>query len=234
MITTDEVTRRIKNSEQIVFVKYGDGELSCMMGHEGGNCDNDPYTPQLRIGLIQALYYYINSNNNNIFIGKWHDETLLNTFLQIYGLNNPQLTKYHLIMNDNDFFHNNSMYNFLKTIKETKRKKIILSNEKNYRMKELFNADTYIIVPPNNWFVDYSKYYEKVLSEITEDSILFTAAGQGSKVLIANILNVYPNLTCLDIGSSFDFLCQKNKSRAWEHTYDDEYNYYKELLPNNW
>jgi hypothetical protein len=234
MIDTDEVTRRIQSSEQIIFVKYGDGELSCMLGHQGENCDGDSYTQSLRIELIHALYIFINSNNTNIYVGKWHDERLLQHTLDLYNLGTPQLTRYHLIMNDNHFFNNSSMYNFLKTIQESSRKKIIVSNEKNIKMKYLFKADTYITVPPRNWFVDFNLFLEKVKSEICENCILFTAAGQGSKVLIANLLTEFPRITCLDIGSSFDFLCQKNKSRAWEHSYEDEYNYYKNLLPKDW
>jgi hypothetical protein len=234
MIDTDEVTRRIKNSEQIVFVKFGDGEMNCMLGYEGSNCDDDPYTPSLRNGLLNSLYYYTSCNNKNIFIGRWHDETIMNRILEAYEFNTPQFTRYHLIMNTNDFFKDNYMYEFLKSIQDTKRKKIVFSNEKNKRMKDLFKADTFITVPPRNWYVEYGKYFELIKNEITENCIVFTAAGQGSKVIVANLLMLFPNLTCLDIGSSFDFLCQKTKSRAWEHTYEDEYNYYKDLLPDNW
>jgi len=234
MITTNEVSRRIAESIQIVFIKYGDGETSCMLRHQGCNCDGDPYTAELGTGLLNSLKFYSSSNNMNIYIGDWHDNTVINSLLRSHQINSPQFANYHLIMNDDGAFGNDCMYNFLKTIQETPRKKIIISNEKNKKMKELFNANSYVTVPPNNWFVEFEKYFEIVKNEITDNCIVFTAAGQGSKVLVAELLKRFPSLTCLDIGSSFDFLCQKTKSRAWGHTYEDEYNYYKGILPENW
>ena len=74
--------------------------------------------------------------------------------------------------------------------------------------------------------------FEEVKSEITDNSILFTSAGQGSKVLIAELLKLFPNISCIDIGSSFDFLCQRRGTRdRGSYDYNRELIYYNDLLP---
>ena len=235
MITTEEVADRITKNEQVVFVKYGDGEINCMTGVQGCNCDGDNYTSYLGSGLVHSLAFYI--QHPEYYVGKWHGAegiARMQHVLNMLGMGEPNWADYHLVMNDNIFFQRKGMYELLQAIQNTKRKKIIFSNERNLRMKELFRADTYIIVPERNWFENFPSYYEKVVAELTTDCLVFTSAGQGSKVLIAQLLTAMPSISCIDFGSSFDFLCQKKKSRDWTHSYEQETEYYKDLLPQGW
>ncbi len=234
-ITTEEVASRIQENKQIVFVKYGDGEINCMTGMQGHNCDNDPYTPYLRNELIHSFIFYI--DHPEFYVGKWHgDEANLRmqSLLHMLDKKEPTWADYHLVMNDNYFYKRGGMFKLLQSIQLSPRKKIILSNEQNIRMKELFGADAYIVVPGNNWFEHFPHYFNQVVSELTPDCLVFTSAGMGSKVMIAELLKVMPTISCIDFGSSFDLLCRKKKSRWWDHTYEDETTYFKDLLPPNW
>lgn len=235
MVTTTEIANRIVRNEQIVFVKYGDGEINCMIGVQGSNCDGDKYTSFLGNGLIHSLIFYI--QHPQFFVGKWHGTEgiqHMKFIIESIKVGEPNWVDYHLVMNDNNFFQDQGMYSLLSAIQSSNRKKIIVSNERNIRMKELFGADSYIVVPEQNWSQDYPVYFKKVLAELTPDSLVFTSAGQGSKLLIAELLTIMPNISCIDFGSSFDFLCQKKKSRDWTHTYEQEIEYYKNLLPLGW
>jgi hypothetical protein len=235
MVTTEEVAQRIENNQQIVFVKYGDGEINCMIGVQGHNCDGDPYTPSLSQGLIMSLCFYI--QNPQFFVGRWHGEegiARMNTLLGHFNIGQPTWADYHLVMNDDNFFNKSEMFHLIQSIQNTKRKKIIISNQRNIRMKELLHADTYIVVPENNWFKDFNSYFQLVLKELTPDCLVFTSAGQGSKVLIAQLLTNVPTISCIDFGSSLDLLCSKYNSRGWKHSYEQLVKYYKELLPSNW
>ena len=229
MVLRNELISKINNNEQIIFVKYGDGEINCMLGHEGENCDGDPYIPELRSGLIQSLEIYC--THQNAYIAKWPFGNSLDYIIQQLKFPTPKYTDYHLAMNDDEFNKDNSMYNLVESIQKIKKKKIIITNELNNSMKDLFNADVLIKVPQNNWFKEHPYYFQQVFNELTNDSLLITAAGQGSKVLIATALIYFPNISCIDIGSSFDILCKKKNTRGWKHTYEDEYAYYKDLLP---
>jgi hypothetical protein len=232
MLITSDVTQRIKNNEQIVFVKYGDGEIYCMLGVQGQNCDNDPYTPSLRAGLVKSLIFYI--KNKQYYVGQWHhNTTLINPILQVLKLDEPTWAPYHLVMNADKIYEKPYMHDFLKTLQDTNRRKIIVSNNKNIAMKQLFNTDLFVEVPPNNWFINFNEVLNEVKKLVTNDCILLTAAGQGSKVLIATLLEEFSTISCIDIGSSFDYLAQATPTRdRGDHDYKKEYYYYYDILPN--
>jgi hypothetical protein len=232
---TLELNEKIRNNEQVIFVKYGDGEINCMFAQEGTNCDGDPYTKDLGNGLINSLALYCHHKNS--YIGKWHGIEgfqKLAYLMNILTLPNPQFVDYHLVYNDEKVFFNKNLYNFVKVIQESNQKKIIISNNNNIRLKKVFNTENFITVASKNWFINYQSLLEFMKNEITDNCILLTAAGMGSKVLIADLLQTNPTISAIDIGSSFDYLCQKKNTRDRTHTYEDIYNYYKELLPSDW
>ena len=232
---TIELTNRIKNNEQIIFLKYGDGELEAIYGSSGANCDNDPYTKELGQGLVNSLVLY--SFHPNAYIGKWHGEygfQRLQHVINTLQIPQPKFVDYHIVYNDEKVFDNQNLFHFVKTVQESSQKKIIVSNSNNIRLKKVFNTENFIEVPPRNWFVDFNQYLEKCKSELTDNCILLTAAGMGSKVLIAELLKTNPTISAIDIGSSFDFLCQEKNTRDRTYTYNDIYNYYKDILPKDW
>ena len=96
----------------------------------------------------------------------------------------------------------------------------------------MFLTENFVEVSHKNWFVAFESIIESLKKQITDNCIVLTAAGMGSKVLIAELLKTNPTISCIDIGSSFDFLCQMKNTRNRTHTYDEIYNYYKDLLPN--
>ena len=235
MIDTTEFTNKIRNNEQTIFVKYGDGEIACMYNDAGGNCDNDPYTRELGLGLVNSLGLYC--YHPSAYIGKWHGEDgfqRLQHIINVVGLPEPKFVDYHLVYNDEKVFDTKNLFNFVKTLQDSSRKKIIISNSNNIKLKKLFNTEDFFEVSSQNWFVNFESILSYLKHQITDNCIVLTAAGMGSKVLIAELLKTNPTISAIDIGSSFDYLCQKRNTRDRTHTYEDIYNYYKELLPTNW
>jgi hypothetical protein len=57
---------------------------------------------------------------------------------------------------------------------------------------------------------------------------------QSNKVMLNMQLLQNFNMSCIDIGSGFDLLATGKHSRPWGHSYEDELEYYKEILPLNW
>jgi len=148
------------------------------------------------------------------------------------GLSVPWCS-YYLVMNDDCFLKHDCMYKFVEFIVNTKRKKIIVANSQNTKMKDFFRANTYITIPSQSWSYEYDKWLKDVESEIEENAILLISGGLCSKVLIDEITDRH-NITCIDLGSSFDLLARKEKSRPWQHSYEDELNYYKDFIPEDW
>jgi hypothetical protein len=232
---TIQFTDKIKNSEQVIFLKFGDGEVNGIYNESGANCDNDPYTKELGQGLVNSLILY--SHHPNAYIGKWHGEQgfqRLQHVINVLQIPQPKFVDYHLVYNDEKVFFNKNLFNFVKTVQDSDRKKIIVSNSNNIRLKKVFNTENFFEVAPRNWFVNFDSILSQLKEQITDNCILLTAAGMGSKVLIAELLKTNPTISAIDIGSSFDYLCQKKNTRDRTHSYEDIYNYYKELLPSDW
>lgn len=228
-----EIVDKLKRGENVIFTKYGDGEYNCMKGDRGHNVDHDTYHPWLGAALQRALVSLCKKPNT--YIGKWWTADASNFCDSVAAQNKVRVpwSWYHLFMNDDNFLEHHYMHEFVSFVIKTDRKKIIICNSNNRKMKELFRADVLIEIPSNSWSFEYTKWENIVAKHAEKDSIIMIAGGLCSKVLIDNITNMY-DLTFIDIGSSFDLMSTGLKSRPWKHSREDELTYYKDLLPHNW
>jgi len=233
----------VQNGENFIFTKFGDGEIACMKRPWWGrNVDGDRYHRWLSRSLVKA---FVNlAGKPNAYIGLWHDPTMvkyLEKLAKRKRIESINWVHYHTVMNaspvanttDYDSFKNSHMLQFVQAVRTSKRNKIILSNSDNARMKLLFQADSFVETPKNNWSFEYSKYLEIVQPLCTPDTILITAAGLCSKVLISDLSNKF-DMTLIDVGSGFDLLVTRRHSRPWGHSYEDEVRYYGSILPDDW
>lgn len=229
-------SKLIEQNTNFIFTKFGDGEYACMNFHPGKNCDNDTYTQWLGSYLIDSFKHL--STKENVFLGKWHDNNMVEFFNRISPIQKVNWVHYHSVMNASpvdggdyfDSFSNKALFNLVKSIRNSDRKKIIVSNVNNKKLKDIFNADVFIEVSSQNWSSNYESYENNVLAEIEDSCILITAAGMCSKVLISNMSKKNENITCIDLGSGFDLLATGVKSRPWRHSYADELEYYQDLF----
>ena len=233
MEITKYLSECIQTKTPVSFSKYGDGEYNAANGHSGHNCDNDNYTDKLRQGLLSSFQYMVDEAPNT-YIGIWYDRE--NTVFWNSLVKKPiQFAKYHTIIMDHE--NRAEKVELLKTIKESKLKKIYVCNPLMIRAKSLLNIDFMIHVPFNNW-VDTQ--YDDILNSIKscimdgEQYIIMTSAGMGAKILIGELSKLYPNNIYLDIGSAFDKICTKKTSRGWEPSYEEFMNDLRELLPDDW
>lgn len=249
----ENIINAIKNNKSIVFIKYGDGEVECMKVSDiqykeekyGANCDKDVYFPELSKDLKEAFLYFVEeSNKKDIYIGKWHYKNEIK-YLSNYYYENSEKNKlipfvdYHLIMNDKYHLENKNMYEFVKCIKEKDDSiKIIISNQKNNLLKKLFSTNYFIETPESCTYLVLNEILNNIIKIIEENQnkniILITSCGLSAKVIIYKMIKKYENLhiSAFDIGSSFDLLCKKEITRAYqnEYTYEMIYTYYENLL----
>ncbi len=224
----------IQNNKPISFLKLGDGEINCMQGHWGSNCDNDNYTEKLKNRLIESCKFLI-MYCNNVYLGKWHGGESY-TFVERLTPSKPLWADYHTLL----FEKTNDLkkVEILKAIKESKRKKIIVCNPLLIKAKILLDASHIVHVGFNNWFnSDFDTVLEQVLSAIGEEDgnhIVITCAGMGSKVLLTELVKKFPNGIYLDYGSGLDQLCTKRDTRNWPFTYDHLVDICGEIIPENW
>lgn len=251
------LNKKLMDGERVIYTKFGDGEYICMKLESIGsaNCDNDRYTYELGIKLREAFYDLCDrSDKENIYLGKWPTKYVsifyCNLLYDYYISNNKKIKQvpfvnYHFCQVDYNFNKNNNLLEFVKTIKNINKTKIIISNIKNKKLKIIFNGSYYIEIPENSWFAKgYYNSIEENLSSLLNkynDSIVIIAGGLASKVIIANVSSKFQNASFIDIGSSFDILSSRNDSRGWGRTgeeftnsYENQLVYFKEVLPDNY
>ncbi len=245
-ISINNIIKGLNNHKQFIFIKYGDGEVECMKNSNNnrGNCDNDIYFPELSNDLKSAFIYFVEHNiENNVYIGKWHYENEIKYLCNYYYENGKRdklisFVDYHLIMNDKEHLNNNEMYELVKCIKmKNDYIKIVISNENNILLKELFSTLYFIETPKSCTYLVLNEILnniEKIINEHENKNILLiTSCGLSAKVIIYKILEKYGiKISALDFGSSFDLLCKKSITRSHqnEYTYENIYNYYEDLL----
>ncbi len=239
----EKITEDIKNNKPICYAKYGDGEYICanygkMPECGNANCDNDPYTEKKQKGIIESFQYIVN-NMDNTYIGAWESENVTNYWRTLVDEDKIKWAQYHtFIIGDEDFGTDQlqKKVEMYKAIQQSSLKKIIVCNSLLLKAKDLFKTDSIINVPFNNWFDSkYEEILNKVKNVITDEQpIIITACGMAAKILISDLAKLYPKGIFLDIGSALDYLCTKHDTRGRKYSYNDLYNIFKDILPDNW
>jgi hypothetical protein len=220
----------ILKNKNFSFTKYGDGELICISGDEGHNCDGHPYSKEL--GSLLKLSLLSNADRKNVYIGDWTGwmgDNLSQFRNEILKDKNPNYVLYEILMNHEEK-PNPNLHNLIKEIKYTKRKKIFVGPNKLRRVNNLINTTVQIEVPPNNTFSEYPEIKKKCLHLMEENCIFIFSCGMPSKVLVNDILSKENKVTCLDFGSGFDNIILDKETRQGQIENNIMKNFYKKLL----
>jgi len=106
------------------------------------------------------------------------------------------------------------------------------------KAKILLNINDIIHVPLCNWFdTQLEIIIDKIKNIVTDEPfILLTSCGMGSKVLICELVKLFPHGIFLDVGSALDLLCTKKDSRGREYSYNDILTEFKkyDMIPESW
>jgi len=177
----DELTELVRLETPFTFVKKGDGELECMHGVQGGNCDGHPYSKELGERLKQAFTFL----EDKAFIVEFGDQRNYNSLLH---------------RTDCDL---QKVKDFWMSVRNSNKEKIFIGPERLRRVSGLLHA-RYFPIPLVNAFQHYAEMWNALQEIISPDAIVILCAGMPAKVFIHDLLVKYPNLTCLDAGSAFD------------------------------
>lgn len=185
--TLQQFKYNIENNINFTFVKRGDGELACMRGDAGGNCDGHPYSKELGEKLWEA-YEYLGKQPNTTIV-EFDDQKNYNVLLHRTDSNLKEVSE------------------FYKAIKLSKRNKYLIAPEKLNLIAGLLDA-THIVIPELNLFSRYNEYKDAIHHTSYQsgwrDSIFIFCAGMPAKPLISDMMKHSPNATYLDCGSAFD------------------------------
>ena len=180
-----EFGHKIRAAIPFSVIKHGDGENLCMAGTQGGNCDGHPYSPQLAQALREAYEFFKGAPEAKVL--HYSDQKTVNCL-------------YH--RTDNDLA---AVKQFWGTIRDAKRPKLFIGPSRLSDVAGLLRA-SFRSIPLVNAFADYPYIGQQVLAFAANhgNCIIVFSAGMMSKVLIADVLRRFRDVTCIDAGSTWD------------------------------
>lgn len=176
----------IKTETPFVFIKKGDGELACMNGEKGSNCDRHPYTEKLAEDLKKSFHYF--DGKPNCYVVNFEDQKNYNCLLH---------------RDDND------PSSFWDAVSKDKREKFFIGPIRLYEVLGLLHA-THVDVPEFNAYDSLNKILARIPKQ--ENAIYIFSAGMPAKVLIHILHEYMPEATYIDAGSSFDALAGMSRT----------------------
>jgi len=230
----DFFTKRMEKNENFSFVKYGDGEILCMIGAKGKNCDDHPYSKKLG-KLLEESFVNLFRFHNDVYLADWTDN-LTNTrdsYISINGLN-PKFAEYECFLTLEENIKNNKLLNFYKLLKRSKRKKIFIGPKKLAKVQEMLNVDKFIDVPIVDAFSEYDRIKSQLFDYgVNDDNVYILCCSMMSCVICSDLKEMNSKITLLDVGSGFDPIFSQ-KTRPEQPTSANCFNYFREVLPDGY
>ena len=254
------LTECIRLNQPASFAKFGDGEIICVYGTLTRllqvkcqapalppvgrmNCDHDDYyVPEKGIGLVHAIQYMTDDTSSS-FCGLWDNAQKHAPFWQQFVKTPIRWANYHtIIIEKEDLVLKNQVLKdkieLYRTIQESKRTKVVICNRLLAKAELLLKADYMHYVPTSNWFAEIRTYIKTITEYLKEKGdeypIIMTMAGMGAKVILYELMKVYPKGVFIDIGSGLDILCTKRRSRDNGTYYEDMRSAFAPILPPTW
>jgi hypothetical protein len=223
----------LDNNTNFIFTKLGDGELFCIRGDIGMNCDGHPYSTE----LSDLLYNFVVNipKMKNLFLAKWGSTDDISEYrdalLKVLDIT-PNWVYYNIILPQIDNLDNILLYNFYKTIKLNKRRKIYICPERLNNSKLLLDIDIIINIPIVNSFTKYNILIDQLKAYVKSDDIILYSCGMMSKSIINELYQINENLTHIDIGSGLDSVILEYNTRDGQPKIEASKNYFKSLYDN--
>jgi hypothetical protein len=201
-ITFQNICQWLKDGTAFKFARYGDGELNCMNGKTGRNCDLHEYFPDLGVRLIESL-----KPDNGVMVGIQplsisHMPDVVNHYFKDY-------TKLY----DADVLHSASidgkMNHFFDSLSG---RYIILVGPAH--LAGLFDC-VHIVIPPVNCWLSYEKIKEQLTFHLdADDAVVLLCCSMMAEVFLDDFS--YSTHTFIDCGSVLDPFVGV-KSRKYHH-----------------
>ena len=230
----DFFTKKFLLNENFTFVKYGDGELICMIGGKGENCDYHPYSDKLKDELIKS-FSNLFKNFDDVYLAEWEDN-LIKTREEFISSNGfePKYADYECFLTLDSNIKDSKLLDFYKLLKNSKRKKIFVGPKKLISVKEMLNIDEFLNVPIINAYSEYDRVVDELKNiKVEKDNIYILCCSMMSCVVCSDLKKLNPQITILDIGSGFDPIFGV-KTRPKQPSSVSCFNYFRELIPANY
>ena len=195
-MTYEKLISNITNKVNFSFSRFGDGELNCMYGKSGSNCDGHHYFTDLGVALNKAW-----DNPKGIVA------------VQRYGY---EMYKDRLGENywaDADILHRASINGEINQFCEALYGRYVIMVGPAH-LEPLKWIDKLVYVPKKNAWLSYTGIKAVIKCHLPADCVVLYCCGMMAEVLIHELYD--PRLTMIDVGSALDPYCNV-KSRTYHH-----------------
>ena len=229
----DFFTKKMLNNENFTFVKYGDGEILCMIGGKGENCDHHPYSEKLKKELeksfVKLLRFY-----DDVYLAEWVDNLVKTreSYINVNGLK-PKFADYECFLTLKENLNDKKLLNFYTLLKKTKRKKIFVGPKKLKRVTTMLGIDNFVEVPIINAFSDYDRVMDELVHiEVNDNNIYILCCSMMSCLICSDLKEINKKITLLDVGSGLDPIFGE-RTRPKQPSEEECFEYFRDLLPKN-
>ena len=229
----DFFTKKMLNNENFTFVKYGDGEILCMIGGKGKNCDHHPYSEKLRKELeksfVKLLRFY-----DDVYLAEWVDNLVKTreSYINVNGLK-PKFADYECFLTLKENLNDKKLLNFYTLLKNTKRKKIFVGPKKLKKVTTMLGIDNFVEVPIINAFSDYDRVINELVQiGVDDDSIYILCCSMMSCLICRDLKEINKKITLIDAGSGLDPIFGE-RTRPKQPSEEACFEYFRDLLPKN-
>ena len=229
----DFFTKKILNNENFTFVKYGDGEILCMIGGVGENCDHHPYSEklgkELEKSFVKLLKLY-----DDVYLAEWVDNLVKTreSYINVNGLK-PKFADYECFLTLKENLNDKKLLNFYTLIKNTKRKKIFIGPKKLKKVTKMLDIDNFVEVPLINAFSSYDRVMNELVQiGVNDNNIYILCCSMMSCLICSDLKEMNKKITLLDVGIGLDPIFGE-KTRPKQPSEEECFQYFKDLLPEN-
>ncbi|MAI60771.1 MAG: hypothetical protein CMM92_07115 [Rickettsiales bacterium] len=229
----DFFTKKMLNNENFTFVKYGDGEILCMIGGKGENCDHHPYSEKLKKELEKSFVKLLRLYDD-VYLAEWVDNLVKTreSYVNVNGLK-PKFADYECFLTLKENLNDKKLLNFYTLLKKTKRKKIFVGPKKLKRVTTMLGIDNFVEVPIINAFSDYDRVMDELVHiEVNDNNIYILCCSMMSCLICSDLKEINKKITLLDVGSGLDPIFGE-RTRPKQPSEEECFEYFRDLLPKN-
>lgn len=187
--TYKTIVDNLKQGINFKFARYGDGEIYCMHGKSGTNCDGHVYFPDLGGKLLESIE---KEPSYMVGIQPLSVSHLPELVTEYFG-------RFKKLYNS-DVLHSASIDGRLGDFFDALKGRYIIVVGPVH-LADLFEC-VHIVIPSKNCWLDYDKIVERLGFHLKQDAVVLLCASMMSEVIIKHFEK--ESATFIDVGSCLD------------------------------
>jgi hypothetical protein len=222
------LTQCVTDRRPFVFARLGDGELACMRGDAGTNCDGVAYSPQLAEDLKAAYAYF---GDHGAFIERFEPDVLHRNFAHVWRPIDLliEYQKWEDYWGWSPWVKCNvhhardlplePVVAFWKQVQRTPRPKVLVSGARVEGLQNDLWCSMWFVTYPDKAYEQVEAAAQTIIDVCGETGVAVLCCGLAAKVIMHKVMLARPRVTLIDAGSSFDALygC-KSRTNALKNT----------------